>query len=154
MSLPPLPVTIRFATADDVPAMVALLDQLFTLERDFTPNPQRQRTGLDLLLAQSGAKIWVAELDPGVVAMVSLQTVISTAEGGPVGWVEDLIVADPWRGLGIGSRLLASVENWAKANGLSRLQLLADRANSPALDFYAANGWVLTQLGAVRKLFR
>ena len=38
--------------------------------------------------------------------MCTVQTLISTAEGGPVGLVEDVIVRADYRGHGIGARLL------------------------------------------------
>jgi hypothetical protein len=35
--------------------------------------------------------------------------------------------------------------------GMTRLQLLADKSNSPALAFYTRQGWQSTQLFALRK---
>jgi GNAT superfamily N-acetyltransferase len=61
------------------------------------------------------------------------------------------VVAEPWRGRGIGRMLVAATERWAADRGVSRLQLLADRANAPALRFYAKQGWKATQLTCLRK---
>jgi GNAT superfamily N-acetyltransferase len=84
--------------------------------------------------------------------MISLQTLISTAQGGPAGLLEDVTVTQAWRGRGVGRALLATAEAWARDNGLSRLQLLADRANEPALAFYRRAGWQETQLAGWRKI--
>jgi ribosomal protein S18 acetylase RimI-like enzyme len=62
-----------------------------------------------------------------------------------------VVVAEAWRGQGLGRALLAAAEAWAKAQGLHRLQLLADCENQPALAFYRGLGWRETRLAAWRK---
>jgi len=131
--------------------MVALLEQLFALEADFTPAPQRQRLGLACLLDARSARVWVAIVDRAVVGMCTVQVLVSTAEGGSVGLIEDVVVDEAHRGRGIGRALLAQAEAWAADAGLTRLQLLADVANATALRFYAKHGWSTTQLVALRK---
>lgn len=144
-------VSIRPAEPRDVDGMARLLEALFAIEADFAFDAAKQKAGLKRLLESGQACVLVAEQDGRVIGMVSVQTVISTAEGGPVGWVEDLVVAEECRGSGIGRQLLAHLEAWAIRNGLSRLQLLADRNNRPALDFYERQGWAGTSLVALRK---
>jgi len=96
----------------------------------------------------------VACIDDQVVGMCSLQMLLSTAEGSPAGLLEDLVVSKSYRGHGIGGRLLAVMENRAIANGAKRLQLLADKKNSPALHFYGKRKWQQTQLICLRKKCR
>lgn len=45
-----------------------------------------------------------------IVGMATIQTLISTAEGGRVGLVEDVVVDESFRGKGIGKLLLAGIE--------------------------------------------
>ena len=45
----------------------------------------------------------------------------------------------------------AAIEAWARARGATRLQLLADRENAPALAFYARVGWRATRLVCLRR---
>ncbi|ABK43729.1 Acetyltransferase, GNAT family [Magnetococcus marinus MC-1] len=142
---------IRLATPEDLPAMVALLQVLFAIEADFQAEPARQRQGLALLLESPGASLWVAEQQGQVVGMCSLQSLYSTAEGGLVGLVEDVVVASGHQGKGIGARLLMALEQEAQARAMVRLQLLADRNNVAALGFYQRMGWQGTQLLALRK---
>lgn len=73
-------------------------------------------------------------------------TFISTAEGGTAGAVEDLVVMPEYRGQGIGKKLLESVQKWAEDRGAKRLQLLADKNNLPALEFYEKMNWKRTQM--------
>ncbi|MGE0082304.1 MAG: N-acetyltransferase family protein [Thiohalomonadaceae bacterium] len=144
-------VSIRAATPADIPALTALLAALFALESDFAPDGARQRAGLAALLASPQARVFVAEAGQGVIGMCTVQVLISTAQGGRVGLVEDVIVRNGWRGRGVGRALLAALEDWARGDGLSRLQLLANVDNRPAHDFYRKSGWSETRLGAWRR---
>jgi GNAT superfamily N-acetyltransferase len=132
------------ATPADLPALVDLLAQLFAIERDYTIDPKSQHRGLQLLIgaAPERAIISVAKEGPGnVVGLATGQLVISTAEGGPSAWIEDVFVEPSFRGRGIGTELLKSVLVWAAARGATRAQLLADRSNQAALRFYQRLGW-------------
>jgi ribosomal protein S18 acetylase RimI-like enzyme len=146
-------ITIRPADPADIEALILLLTELFQIEVDFQVNPAKQRAGLELLLNSDNGRIFVAQTNDShqVVAICSVQILISTAEGAKVGMVEDLIVSAAYRGQGIGQKLLRHLENWAQQQGLKRLQLLADKNNQPALDFYARQDWQATQLIALRK---
>ena len=149
-------VTIRNAQHQDIDAMVALLRELFTIEADFAVDEKRQRIGLSLLLdgCQKHRCVKVAELRGQVVAMGTAQTLVSTAEGNQVALVEDMVVAPPYRRMGIGRQLMAAIEQWANQHGLARLQLLSDRTNFSALDFYDRIGWHPTQLICLRRKWK
>lgn len=92
-----MPIIIRHALPDDIPAMASLLEQLFAIEADFVADGQVQINGLSLLLRTS-ALLLVADEDGSVVGMISIQPLISTAEGGAVGLLEDLVVHEECRG--------------------------------------------------------
>jgi GNAT superfamily N-acetyltransferase len=81
-----------------------------------------------------------------VVGMTTVQLTVSTARGGLSAGVEDVVVDSPHRGSGIGRRLLAAAEAWARERGALRIALLADETNAPALDFYDQLGFVRTRL--------
>jgi GNAT superfamily N-acetyltransferase len=144
--------TIRSATPADLDALVRLLAVLFSIEADFRPAPERQRRGLSLLLADpERAAVLVAERAGTVIGMVTAQLVVSTAEGGVSAVVEDLVVEAAARASGVGRRLLDASEAWARGRGATRLQLLADRENAPALRFYERLGWRGTRLVCLRR---
>lgn len=147
----PRPV-IRSATAADLGALVRLLGVLFSIESDFRPDPRRQRRGLRAMLSDPARRaVLVAERGGALVGMVTAQLVVSTAEGGVSCWIEDMVVEERARGCGVGSCLLHAAEGWARERGATRLQLLADRANRPALRFYRRLGWLGTQLVCLRR---
>ena len=144
-------VTIRNANTQDIAAMCNLLEKLFAIEQDFEPDAEKQQRGLTLLLGSTRARVFVAEREKRVVGMLTVQLLISTAEGGTVGLVEDVVVDEACRGRGIGKALLQHLEAWAQQTGISRLQLLADRNNRSALEFYEKLDWFPTGLVALRR---
>lgn len=147
-------IRIERARNADVPALIELLAALFAIESDFSADRAKQCQGLELLLAQPDdrAVLLVARSDDGrAVGMASAQLVISTAQGGPSAWIEDVVVQRALRGQGIARLLLSELLAWAQRHGATRAQLLADNANTPALDFYRHIGWEPTQLSAWRR---
>jgi ribosomal protein S18 acetylase RimI-like enzyme len=110
MSSTSMSIKFRPAQISDIPAVAGLIASLFAIEADFAADTTRQVAALKLMLLREDILLWVAEEvldgDSQVVGFCSVQTLISTAEGGPVGLVEDVVVADGWRGAGIGRRLL------------------------------------------------
>ncbi|MBI5058049.1 MAG: GNAT family N-acetyltransferase [Nitrospirae bacterium] len=146
--------TMRHARPDDVTEMCDLLSELFSIEQDFKPDMEKQSAGLGLLLDNTlgPSVVFVAEKDNEIIGMCSVQTVISTSEGGAAGLLEDLIVRQDVRGKGIGSKLLSEVIKWCKTQGIQRIQLLRDIDNAKALDFYCSKGWDNTKLVCMRKL--
>ncbi|OIQ03033.1 MAG: GNAT family N-acetyltransferase [Zetaproteobacteria bacterium CG06_land_8_20_14_3_00_59_53] len=151
-------VRIRDACMDDLAGMTGLLGELFSIETDFTPDIRRQRLGLVSLMKSRTATLLVAVIGKSgdsekIVGMCTLQPLISTAEGGTVGIVEDLVVSHQWRGQGIGSMLLDAIEETARRQQMRRLQLLTDMANIPAMHFYDMHAWTRTSLINLRKLF-
>jgi ribosomal protein S18 acetylase RimI-like enzyme len=145
-------ILIRPAQQNDLNHLVSLLEKLFSIEEDFVFNEQLQRKGLQIMLTNELGCILVAEAAGEVVGMCSGQLTASTAEGGPALLVEDVVVHEDFRGKGIGGRLMRWLAEWGKAKGVSRFQLLADRNNTAALDFYTKLGWQTTELICLRKV--
>jgi ribosomal protein S18 acetylase RimI-like enzyme len=143
---------IRRATVSDIDAMVDLLRLLFSIEEDFTFDESRHRLGLAVMLKNENERcIMVAELETVIAGMCSVQLLVSTAEGGLAALIEDLVVDEKYHSQKIGSTLLSAVESWALSKGAKRLELLADRNNARALEFYKKRGWRRTQLICLHK---
>ena len=145
---------IENASTLDIPALVDLLAVLFGIEVDFQPDIDKQKKGLALLIGHpEHGVIKVAKNQQGeILGMVSAQLVISTAQGSPSAWIEDMVIQESHRGEGLGKSLLNAVLLWAKSKGATRAQLLVDTENKPALGYYQHLGWETTQLQA-RKIF-
>lgn len=146
---------VEFATHADLEAMADLLYELFTLESDFQPERDKQLRGLSLILdnPQIG-RLFVLRIDGEVAGMANALITISTAEGCPVLMLEDVIMKAKFRGQNLGRRLVEHVLDWARANDMPRVTLLADRDNSPALAFYERLGFELSAMKVLRKELR
>ncbi len=147
-------IIIRQALPSDMPRLCSLLDDLFTLESDFAPDVEKQMRGMSMMVADPTGDSFVAVAVKGVevIGMATVQTLVSTAEGGRVGLVEDVIVRKNLRGKGIGTMLFERIVAWGREKKITRLQLLADKTNHTALDFYRSRGWKTTSLIALRRL--
>ena len=148
-----LSVKVRHGATADLSSMTNLLEQLFSIESDFTPNIRKQRQGLATLMQSDEATMLVAVANGDVIGMITMQPLISTAEGGLVGVVEDLIIAKEWRKKGVGSMLLKAIEAEAIAQGMTRLQLHYDSDNKDAELFYASHQWNKTHMVVMRKTY-
>lgn len=145
-------VEIGFATADDLPQLADLLAELFALESDFRPHRDKQLRGLHLILEnQALGRLFVLRVDGEVAGMATALITVSTAEGGRVLLLEDVIVHNEHRGRGLGRALVEHVLAWAKSEGLVRVTLLADGDNTAALDFYHKLGFEHSHMTVLRK---
>ncbi|SHK98467.1 Ribosomal protein S18 acetylase RimI [Desulfatibacillum alkenivorans DSM 16219] len=146
-------ITIRNAEFEDLEAMIGLLDELFAIEADFAADRAKQKRGLKLMLDGCGKHrcVKVAEAGGKVIGMCSAQLLVSTAEGAYSALVEDMVVTESLQKRGVGSMLLNAVTEWSRLRGVTRMQLLADKDNNPALSFYEKQGWSGTKLICLRK---
>lgn len=146
---------IEPATLEDLPALVDLLFDLFSQERDFTPDRDKQHRGLKLILEQPNrGRIFVLRNEARIIGMINLLITISTAEGGFVLLLEDLVIHQDHRGQGYGSQLLAFAHRYAQDKGFLRITLLTDKPNIRALNFYRRHGYVESDMLPLRKYFR
>jgi len=146
-------VSLAFGTAAaaDVPQLVELLGILFAQEHELSPDPEKQRCALELILADpSHARIYVARAGAKVIAMAALHFTTSTAEGGKVAALEDCIVHPEHRRQGIGEALLSYVLEQAKAEGVLRVMLLTDGDNTHAQALYRKLGFAPSSMLAMR----
>lgn len=145
-------VWVDCATREDLPAMAGLLAELFTLESDFRPERRRQLAGLGLILDNPAlGQLFVVRVNGELAGMANALITISTAEGGRVVLLEDVIVRDRHRGQGIGRRLVDHVLGWAEKAGMSRVTLLTDRDNDQAIAFYGKLGFQSSAMRVLRK---
>ncbi len=133
--------------------MCDLLEDLFSLESDFSPDRDKQAHGLSMLLRFQGrgAMIVIATNGDSIIGMGTVQLMVSTAEGRVAGLVEDVIVRKEYRRTGLGTKILSRIEQWCGERKVARLHLLADRDNSSALNFYSRRSWSSTKLICLRK---
>jgi GNAT superfamily N-acetyltransferase len=145
-------VTIETATVQHIPQLCTLLDDLFSQEADFNPDRARQERGLRLIIDDPKVgRILVARDGTQVIGMVNLLSTVSTAEGGPVMWLEDMVVHRERRGAGIGLALLEAAIELARREGFLRITLLTDEDNVSAQWFYGRAGFRRSAMVPMRR---
>jgi GNAT superfamily N-acetyltransferase len=133
---------ITLAKPTDIPEMVQLLDELFSQDIEFVPNHEKQQRGLEMIVNNPEAgEILLLKNGGGVIGMVSLLYSISTALGGKVAILEDMIIIKDFRSKGFGSKLLGAAIDFARERGCMRITLLTDFDNETAQAFYRKFGF-------------
>jgi GNAT superfamily N-acetyltransferase len=84
--------------------------------------------------------------------MINLLITISTAEGGFVLLLEDLVVHADHRGQGHGGRLLNHAVEFAREKGFVRITLLTHRDDERVVAFYRRHGFVASEMMIMRLL--
>ena len=145
---------IEPATLEDLPQLVELLVALFSQEEDFAPDRAKQEHGLRLILEQPNrGRIFVLRTDHKVIGMVNLLFTISTAEGGLVVLMEDVIVHPQHRRQGYGGLLLDHAIKFAKDRGFKRITLLTDKISAESQDFFQQHGFHFSTMIPMRMVF-
>lgn len=125
------------ATLEDIPFLIPLLEQLFCIEKDFTFNAQKHTLGLTQLIDAPERFVFIAKFEDEIIAMITLQILISTVTGTKSGLIEDFVVNEEYKRLGVGTQLFEHLKGFALQQKLSRLQLVCDEDNHHAKAFYA-----------------
>ena len=133
---------ITKATLEDIPQLCELLNSLFEQEIEFKPDEEAQMRGLKAIISnpEIGHILVIKEANK-VVGMVNLLYIISTALGGRVGILEDMVISKNHRSQGLGSQLIKFAIDFAKENSCKRLTLLTDADNTLAHKFYTDKGF-------------
>ena len=144
---------IEPATLEDLPLMADLLAELFAAEPEFTVDQAKQMRGLRLILEQPNrGRIFVLRNNTRIIGMINLLITISTAEGGFVLLLEDLVVHADHRGQGHGGRLLKHAIGFAREKGFLRITLLTHRDDERVVAFYQRHGFIASEMMIMRLL--
>src|SRR5687767_7118637 len=142
---------IEQATLEDLPQLTDLLHDLFSIEGDFVPNRAKQMRGLRLILEQPNrGRIFVLRQNGAILGMINLLFTISTAEGGFVILLEDVIVQQDYRRRGFGGKLLRHAIDYASKKDFLRITLLTDSINDTVQLFFKAHGFFESKMIPMR----
>lgn len=139
------------ATIEDLPALTELVMNLFSRSGDFQPDQAVQDHGLRLILEQpSRGRIFVVRNADRIFGMVNLLFTISTARGGFVILMEDVVIHPDHRGQGYGTMLLEYVVEFAKKKHFKRITLLTDRISEESQSFFQKRGFEYSNMIPMR----
>jgi GNAT superfamily N-acetyltransferase len=146
-------VVIEPATLEDLDELSTLLGELFSHESDFRPDKKKQLHGLRLIFEEPNrGRVFVLRRDRTIVGMINLLFTISTAEGGFVVLLEDLVVHQEFRGHGFGSKLLQHAIDFAKQKNFLRITLLTDRPEIQSQELFRRFGFFESSMIPMRLL--
>ncbi|HVX42242.1 MAG TPA: GNAT family N-acetyltransferase [Mycobacteriales bacterium] len=139
---------------DDIDAVAGLYEQTVRWHSEQWPQDMRRpdlaslRTDLaaDPPTAAADRCFLVAERAGRVVGLISASSRPAPDQGmdrydGPVVYIGDIVVSQEARRAGVGARLMAAVEDWARANGAATITLQVHTGNTAASALYAQQGF-------------
>ena len=136
-------VAIDLALAEHRQALLALLDQYASgAEGGATPMAPAALERLPALLAATpGYRGWLAYLGDEAVGLLNSFAGVSTFRARPLVNVHDIAVDPRYQRRGIGSALLAALEDFARAQGCCKITLEVLEGNSAAVAAYRKAGF-------------
>lgn len=131
---------IRDAKKEDMPAVLELIKELAAFEKE----PDAVTTTVETLEKEGFGEhplfqVFVAEVDGNIEGMALVYYRFSTWKGRTL-HLEDLIVREEKRGTGLGNALYKKVIEYAKSQGLKRVEWVVLDWNQHAIDFYERSG--------------
>jgi GNAT superfamily N-acetyltransferase len=128
--------SIRRGLAADVPAVMALVEELALYEKaplEVTNTAERMLN--DGFGAHPQFILWVATMDEKVVGMALCYTRYSTWKG-PMLYLEDFYVQEAHRGSGIGHQLFETCLSYGREKEFAGICWQVLEWNEPAIHFY------------------
>ena len=131
---------IRKATANDMPSVLELIQELATFEKE----PDAVVVTVDDLIRDGFSEnplfqCFIAEVDGEIIGMALYYYRYSTWKGKTI-HLEDLIVKESKRGTGAGFALYKEIIKQGKAENVRRIEWNVLDWNTPAIDFYEKSG--------------
>jgi ribosomal protein S18 acetylase RimI-like enzyme len=140
--------TIRAARSGDAAFILGLVSRFVAFDlppwRDRDESAAGVRRDIERHLRErpEGSSFFVAETAGATpAAFLHLQATVDFFTGAPSCHVSDLAVAPAFDGQGIGSRLLAFAETWAKQRGCRYVTLAVFPGNARARALYERHGY-------------
>lgn len=146
-------VTLRPASRDDVPLILALIRELAEYERE----PDAVQTDEAMLATNlfgdaPGAEVVIADVDGQPAGFALFFHNFSTWLGRRGLYLEDLFVRPEYRGRGVGQVLMTYLAKLAVERGCGRFEWSVLDWNTPAIEFYRRLGAVGMDEWTVQRL--
>ncbi len=146
----PTGVVIRAATCQDIPAVVALWEELMDFHRAKDPFFERAPNGSNLFarfveenIRNDAACVLVAVVEGRIVGycqgiLERHPAVIAEPEHGQV---LDFVVTASYQGTGIGTQMFETLREWFRREGIRRLEVRHSMFNETAARFWPRMGF-------------
>ena len=132
---------IRPVKTTDAPDLARLVSQL-----GYPSSAEEMTERMEALFRRPDYVLFVAETSGRVVGLVGAFLGYALEFSGPWGRLMGLVVDEPFRGQGIGRRLMEWIEGWLRDHGATRLTLTSGKQRADAHRFYRRLGYEETGL--------
>ncbi len=133
-SLPNL--SVRRAVPRDSEQLCQLADELILL-----PIGSDRETMLKALLQDHDRVVYVADANGLLVGFIELRIFPDFVEGAPIAVIQNLIVREAYRRLGIGTGLMEKASEEAKKRSAKEIHVWTESSNEKAIHFYTKHGF-------------
>jgi GNAT superfamily N-acetyltransferase len=129
---------IGLVDARELDAIVALFEAQLREHEIATPR-EELRSVIQTVIAEPryGFMLAARAPDSRPIGVAYASSLLSLEHGGVSGWLEELYVLPPWRGQGIGSRLVEEVVGHARELGWRGIDLEVEASHQRAISLYA-----------------
>lgn len=139
--MPAHPLTLRPALAADLELLLAMMEEFYREEAILFERETARGAIEELSQTPALGSILLLVVDEEVIGyLVAIQSFILEF-GGRQTFLDELFIAEKWRGKGLGKCALAAVEKFARENHSRALRLEAARTNARALAMYERVGF-------------
>ncbi|NEQ46222.1 MAG: GNAT family N-acetyltransferase [Leptolyngbya sp. SIOISBB] len=129
------------ATANDLPTLLALLQEFYALEELHFDPKQAPQTLLTFLENQHFGRLWLISVDAEVAGYVALTFGYSLEYGGVDAFVDEIYLRPAFRHQGVGTQTLMFVEAQSRELEVKALHLEVLADNEKAYDLYKRLGY-------------
>ncbi len=138
--------SIRPATADDVPALLALYDHLSS-DNDRCP-PDLAADNIARIAAIAGSAVLVGAVNDALVTSCTVIVIPNLSRGGrPYAVIENVVTHPDHRGRGYGTAVLDAASEQAWAQGCYKVMLSTGSTRPATLSFYKSAGFAQSRTG-------
>lgn len=134
--------TLEPAAHEDLAAIGRLLEELIAaVENDASFDSGHALQNCRTMMDDANSHMIVAKERRTVAGFISFTTRKTLLHSEPSGLVDELVVAENYRGRGIGHRLIEAAISKCKELGCSEIEVSTEKSNTAARRFYARCGF-------------
>jgi GNAT superfamily N-acetyltransferase len=131
----------RPAVPEDVEAVLRLMATYYAEEGyPFVTARARELIGRFVQSPELG-RLWVAEVGEDTVGYLAVTLGFSFEHGGRDAFIDELYIAAPFRGAGLGREAIACAEAYCRRNGVRAIHLEVETHRTQASSLYASTGY-------------
>lgn len=135
-------ITIKNATTRDIPKIKQLLlDLISTIDASENFDMETATINLHHIIDDPISHVLLAKASKDTVGLINFTTRNTILHIAPSGLIDELVVAKPYQGKGIGRKLIKAVIEKCRELGCCEVEVSTERINKKARAFYKACGF-------------